>query len=86
MEKGIEGKQNIDVIFRNIILTSNDTRIVKQETSMSEPAPVRPPGQPPHEVVFAPLCDVVKVWFGKATFAASQLKLRYYIFTIHGKI
>jgi hypothetical protein len=47
MEKGIEGKQNVDVIFRNIILTSNDTRIAKQETSMSEPAPVRHPGQPP---------------------------------------
>ena len=42
----------------NIILTNNDTGIVKQETSMSELAPVRHPGQPPHEVVFAlPLRD-----------------------------
>jgi hypothetical protein len=35
------------------ILTNNDTVIVKQETSTSEPAPVRHPGQPLHEVVFA---------------------------------
>lgn len=57
----------------NIILTNNDTVIVKQETSMSEPAPVRHPGQPPHEVVFAlPLRDDGKVWSGRATFTASK--------------
>ncbi|CAN5243147.1 hypothetical protein BH18THE2_BH18THE2_36970 [soil metagenome] len=57
----------------NIILTNNDTVIVKQETSMSEPAPVRHPGQPPHEVVFAlPLRDGGKVWSGRATFTASK--------------
>lgn len=56
-----------------IILTNNDTVIVKQETSMSEPAPVRHPGQPPHEVVFAlPLRDDGKVWSGRATFTASK--------------
>ena len=47
--------------------------IVKQETSTSEPAPVRHPGQPLHEVVFAlPLRDDGKVWSGSATFAASK--------------
>jgi hypothetical protein len=57
----------------NMILTNNDTGIVKQETSMSEPAPVRYPGQPPHEVVFAlPLRDDGKVWSGRATFTASK--------------
>ena len=57
----------------NIILTNNDTGIVKQETSMLEPAPVRHPGQPPHEVVFAlPLRDDGKVWSGRATFTASK--------------
>jgi hypothetical protein len=57
----------------NIILTNNDTGIVKQETSMSEPAPVRHPGQPPHEVVFAlPLRNDGKVWSGRATFTASK--------------
>ena len=57
----------------NIILTNNDTGIVKQETSMSEPAPVRHPGQPPHEVVFAlPFRNDGKVWSGRATFTASK--------------
>jgi hypothetical protein len=57
----------------SIILTNNDTGIVKQETSMSEPAPVRHPGQPPHEVVFAlPLRDDEKIWSGRATFTASK--------------
>jgi hypothetical protein len=54
-------------------LTHNVTGIVKQETSMSEPAPVRHPGQPPHEVVFAlPLRDDGKIWSGRATFTASK--------------
>jgi hypothetical protein len=54
-------------------LTNNATVIVKQETSMSEPAPVRHPDQPLHEVVFAlPLHDDGKVWSGRATFAASK--------------
>ncbi|MGA8106998.1 MAG: hypothetical protein WB815_10135 [Nitrososphaeraceae archaeon] len=55
------------------VLASNDSVIVKQETFMSEPAPVRHPGQPPHEVVFAlPLRDDGKVWSGRATFTASK--------------
>lgn len=42
----------------NQVLASNDSVIAKQETFMSELAPVRHPGQPPHEVVFAlPLRD-----------------------------
>lgn len=54
-------------------MTSNDTGIVKQETSMSGPAPVRHPGQSPHEVVFAlPLRDDGKIWSGRATFTASK--------------
>jgi hypothetical protein len=55
------------------VLTSNGSVTVKQETFMSEPAPVRHLGQPPHEVVFAlPLRDDGKVWSGRATFTASK--------------
>ncbi|MCD6038210.1 MAG: hypothetical protein K0S67_2099 [Nitrososphaeraceae archaeon] len=44
-----------------------------QNTSMSAPAPVRHPGQPPHEVVFAlPLRDDGKIWSGRVTFTASK--------------
>jgi hypothetical protein len=58
---------------RNQVLASNDSVMVKQETFMSELAPVRHPGQPPHEVVFAlPLRDDGKVWSGRATFTASK--------------
>jgi hypothetical protein len=40
---------------------------------MSKPAPIRHPGQPPHEIVFAlPLRDDGKIWSGKATFIASK--------------
>ena len=40
---------------------------------MSEPAPVRHPGQPPHEVVFAlPLRDDGKIWSCRATFISSK--------------
>src|SRR5919106_4340540 len=47
-------------------LTNNAKVIVKQETSIPEPAPVRHPGQPPHQVVFAPpLRDDGKVWSGR---------------------
>ena len=46
---------------------------IAQNTSMSAPAPVRHPGQPPHEVVFAlPLRDDGKVWSGRVTFTASK--------------
>lgn len=47
--------------------------LVIQNTSMSKPAPVRHPGQPPHEVVFAlPLREDGKVWSGTVTFTASK--------------
>jgi hypothetical protein len=47
--------------------------ITLQNTSMSKPAPVRHPGQPPHEVVFAlPLRDDGKVYSGTVTFTASK--------------
>jgi hypothetical protein len=50
-----------------------DEILIVQNTSMSEPAPVRHPGQPPHEVVFAlPLRDDGKIWSGKVTFTASK--------------
>lgn len=47
--------------------------ITIQNTSMSKPAAVRHPGQPPHEVVFAlPLRDDGKVYSGTVTFTASK--------------
>lgn len=47
--------------------------LVIQNTSMSKPAPVRHPGQPPHEVVFAlPLREDGQVWSGTVTFTASK--------------
>ena len=46
---------------------------IVQNTSMSVPAPVRHPGQPPHEVVFAlPLRDDGKIWSGRVSFTASK--------------
>ena len=46
---------------------------IAQNTSISAPAPVRHPGQPPHEVVFAlPLRDDGKIWSGRVTFTASK--------------
>ncbi|MDF0681335.1 MAG: hypothetical protein P0116_10250 [Candidatus Nitrosocosmicus sp.] len=47
--------------------------ITIQNTSMSVPAPVRHPGQPSHEVVFAlPLRNDGKIWSGTVTFTASK--------------
>lgn len=47
--------------------------ITIQNTSMSVPAPVRHPGQPPHEVVFAlPLRTDGNIWSGTVTFTASK--------------
>jgi hypothetical protein len=52
--------------------TTEEVFIV-QNTSMSVPAPVRHPGQPPHEVVFAlPLRDDGKIWSGRISFTASK--------------
>jgi hypothetical protein len=47
--------------------------IVIQNTTMSIPAPVRHPGQPTHEVVFAlPLRNDGHIWAGTVTFTASK--------------
>jgi len=47
--------------------------IALQNTSMSVPAPVRHPGQPSHEVVFAlPLRNDGNIWSGTVTFTASK--------------
>jgi hypothetical protein len=47
--------------------------ITIQNTSMSIPAPVRHPGQPTHEVVFAlPLRNDGYIWTGTVTFTASK--------------
>jgi hypothetical protein len=47
--------------------------ITIQNTSMSVPAPVRHPGQPSHEVVFAlPLRTDGNIWSGTVTFTASK--------------
>ena len=47
--------------------------ITIQNTSMSVPAPVRHPGQPSHEVVFAlPLRTDGHIWSGTVTFTASK--------------
>jgi hypothetical protein len=55
------------------ILDNGSYTFVEQKTVMSQPAPVRHPGQPSHEVVFAlPLRDDGKVWSGMVTFTASK--------------
>ena len=47
--------------------------LIVQNTSMSVPAPVGHPDQPPHEVVFAlPLRDDGKIWSGRVSFTASK--------------
>ena len=51
----------------------NLKEIVIQNTTMSIPAPVRHPGQPTHEVVFAlPLRNDGHIWAGTVTFTASK--------------
>jgi hypothetical protein len=55
------------------ILDNGSYTFIEQNTVMSQPAPVRHPGQPSHEVVFAlPLRDDGKVWSGTVTFTASK--------------
>ena len=55
------------------ILHNTSYTFVEQKTVMSQPAPVRHPGQPSHEVVFAlPLRDDGRVWSGTVTFTASK--------------
>ena len=54
--------------------TTSEEVFIVQNTSMSAPAPVRHPGQPLHEVVFAlPLRDDGKIWSGKVSFTATSL-------------
>jgi hypothetical protein len=72
----------IDFAFANINnnnsssslkLLNESYTIVEQKTVMSQPAPVRHPGQPSHEVVFAlPLRDDGRIWSGTVTFTASK--------------
>lgn len=72
----------IDFAFANINnnnrssslnLLNESYTIVDQKTVMSQPAPVRHPGQPSHEVVFAlPLRDDGRIWSGTVTFTASK--------------
>jgi hypothetical protein len=51
----------------------NLEEVIIQNTSMSVPAPVRHPGQPTHEVVFAlPLRTDGYIWTGTVTFTASK--------------
>jgi hypothetical protein len=55
------------------ILDNSNYTFVEQKTVMSQPAPVRHPGQPSHEVIFAlPLRNDGKVWSGTVTFTASK--------------
>jgi hypothetical protein len=55
------------------VLDNGSYTFVEQKTVMSQPAPIRHPGQPSHEVVFAlPLRDDGKVWSGTVTFTASK--------------
>ncbi|MGE5862532.1 MAG: hypothetical protein ACM31H_02060, partial [Nitrososphaerales archaeon] len=55
------------------ILDNGSYTFIEQNTVKSQPAPVRHPGQPSPEVVFAlPLTDEGKVWSGTVTFTASK--------------
>ena len=64
---------NNSSLSSSFILDNANYTFVEQKTVMSQPAPVRHPGQPSHEVVFAlPLRDDGKVWSGTVTFTASK--------------
>jgi hypothetical protein len=66
---------NIDnnINFSSSNLLNDRYSVVEQKTVMSQPAPVRHPGQPSHEVVFAlPLRDDGMIWSGSVTFTASK--------------
>jgi len=81
-ETSIYNDLNIDFAFANINnnnsssslnLLNESYTIIEQKTVMSQPAPVRHPGQPSHEVVFAlPLRDDGRIWSGTVTFTASK--------------
>jgi hypothetical protein len=66
------GTTNSSTAIPSLNLLALD-KITIQNTSMSVPAPVRHPGQPSHEVVFAlPLRNDGKIWSGTVTFTASK--------------
>ena len=81
-ETSIYNDLNIDFAFANINNNNSSSSlnllnerytIIEQKTVMSQPAPVRHPGQPSHEVVFAlPLRDDGRIWSGTVTFTASK--------------
>jgi hypothetical protein len=69
----ISNNNNSSILYSSSILDNNSYTFIEQKTGMSQPVPVRHPGQPPHEVVFAlPLRDDGKVWSGTVTFTASK--------------
>jgi hypothetical protein len=60
-------------LTNNSIMKNEMQELLLQNTSKSKPAPVRHPGQPSHEVVFAlPLRDDGNVYSGTVTFTASK--------------
>jgi hypothetical protein len=64
---------NAQSALDSLVAGREEEVFIAQNTSMSAPAPVRHPGQPPHEVVFAlPLRDDGKIWSGRVTFTASK--------------
>jgi hypothetical protein len=66
-------ENNNNTINNDGIIENGKQELLLQNTSMSKPAPVRHPGQPPHEVVFAlPLRDDGQVYSGTVTFTASK--------------
>jgi hypothetical protein len=70
---GISNNNNSSILYSSSIRDNNSYTFIEQKTGMSQPAPVRHPGQPSHEVVFAlPLRDDGKVWSGTVTFTASK--------------
>ena len=69
LSNGTTNSQTDDPIIQLLSLDE----ITIQNTSMSVPAPVRHPGQPSHEVVFAlPLRNDGNIWSGTVTFTASK--------------
>ncbi len=64
---------NAQSALDSLVAGREEEVFIAQNTSMSAPAPVRHPGQPSHEVVFAlPLRDDGKIWSGRVTFTASK--------------
>ena len=54
----INNNNNSSILYSSSILDNSSYTFIEQKTGMSQPAPVRHPGQPSHEVVFAlPLRD-----------------------------